>query len=314
MELLAKESVPSILSVPSASQSQPRSKPPQTTAAISRSKGRPCVRSPTDLHMHPALEEVGWFGVVDDLNDAAGSANRHIHDPILIATDGTVLSGFGRWRLAVFERAHEIYCIEHSLGMDDSLMFMLAHYQTRRGWNAFVRIRLALTLKPSLHQVALNNMRSGGKYKGLANLPEAQHANVRQQVADMAGVCPRNVGNVETILKLAHPVLIKALGNDTLKIYRAMQLCKLPRVEQLEQFIRYSEDRATSKAIRHCLATPRKDELSLDPGTVIEALRRHEGPRAGSVLVRIVRHKRTVILVGQDLLSEINSPRELPLK
>ncbi len=148
----------------------------------------------------------------------------------------------------------------------------------------------------------------------LANLPEAHHVDVRQQVADLAGACPRNVGNVETILKLAHPTLIKALGNDTLRIYRAMQFCKLPRGEQLEQFIRYSEDRATRKAIRHCLAPPRKGDLSLDPGAVIEALRRHEAPRAGSVLVRIVRHKRTVILVGQDLLSEINSQKELPPK
>jgi hypothetical protein len=32
------------------------------------------------------------------------------------------------------------------------------------------------------------------------------------------------------------------------------------------------------------------------------------------VAVRIVRQKRTVILVGQDLLAEINSQKELPLK
>lgn len=157
-------------------------------------------------------------------------------------------------------------------------------------------------------------MRFGGKYKGLANLPEAHQVDVRQQVANMAGVCPRNVENVETILKLAHPTLIKALGNDVLKIYRAMQFCKLPWAEQLEQFIRYSEERATSKAIRRCLAPQRKDDVSLDPGTVIEALRRYEEPRAGSVLVRIVRHKRTVILIGQDLLAEINFQKELQLK
>jgi hypothetical protein len=314
MGLLTKERASSILSVPSTSQSQPRPKPAQSTAAISRAEGRPTVRSPKDLHLHPALEKIGWSGLVDELNDAAGSAIHPTHDPIFIAMDGTVLAGFGRWRLAVFEQVPEIYCIEHSLSADDSLMFILNHHQTQRGWNGFVRIRLALTLKPSFQQAALNNMRSGGRYKGLANLPEAHHVDVRQQVADLAGACPRNVGNVETILKLAHPTLIKALENDTLRIYRAMQFCKLPRGEQLEQFIRYSEDRATRKAIRHCLAAPRKDDLSLDPGAVIEALRRQEGPNAGSVLVRIVRHKRTVILVGQDLLPEINSQKELPLK
>ena len=54
-------------------------------------------------------------------------------------------------------------------------------------------------------------MRAGGKYKGLANLPEAHRVDVRQQVADMAGVCPRNVGNVEAILKIAHPTLIETV-------------------------------------------------------------------------------------------------------
>jgi hypothetical protein len=214
----------------------------------------------------------------------------------------------------VFEQVPEIYCIEQTLSADDSLAFILSHHQTQRGWNAFVRIRLALTLKPSLQQAALNNMRFGGKYKGLANLPEAQHIDVRKQVADMAGVCPRNVANVETILKIAHPTLIEALGSGTLKINGAMQLCKAPHAEQLMEFMRYSEERAISKVIRRSLVQPQESDISIDPGTVLKALHSREELRSGSFLVRIVRHKRTVILVGQDLLSEINSQKEMQLK
>ena len=130
----------------------------------------------------------------------------------------------------------------------------------------------------------------------------------------MAGVCPRNVGNVETILETAHPSLIEALGNGMLKINRAMELCKSPRSDQLEEFIRYSEERATSKVIRRSLAQPRKGEISLDTGTVLDALHNREELCSGSVVLRIVRRKSTVILVGQDLLAEINSQKELPLK
>jgi hypothetical protein len=314
MNLLTGESTPGVISERSVSRNQNALTPPQPAAAIYRAVGRPLIRSPKELHLHPALEKIGWAGLVDEFNDAARPASHSIHDPILIATDGTVLAGFGRWRLAVFERTPDIYCIEHSLSAEESLAFILAHHKTQRGWNAFIRICLALTLKPSFQEIALNNMRSGGKYKGLANLPEARHVDVRQQVADLAGVCPRNVGNVESILELAHPVLIRALRDDTLKIYRAMQFCKLPHAEQLVGFIRHSEDRATSKAIRRCLVPPRKGDISLDPSKVIETLHRHEERRAEPVLVRIVRHKRTVILVGQDLLAEINSPKELPLK
>ena len=66
-------------------------------------------------------------------------------------------------RNTLFELRHEIPCIEYPLSEDESLQFILSHHRTRCGWNAFVRIRLALTLEPSLQQRALDNMRAGGK-------------------------------------------------------------------------------------------------------------------------------------------------------
>ena len=134
------------------------------------------------------MDELGWIGVIDELNDAARLTNQSVTEPILITTNGTILSGFGRWRLAVFDGRHEINCIEYPLSEDEALQFILTHHQTRRGWNAFVRICLALTLKPYFQQRALDNMRAGGKYKGLANLPEAQRIDVRQEIASAAGV------------------------------------------------------------------------------------------------------------------------------
>lgn len=161
--------------------------------------------------MHPALEELGWMGTVDQLNEAARLKDQPVLEPILITKNGTILTGFERWRLALLEGWRELDCIEYPLSEDESLPFILRHHRPRRGWNAFVRIRLALTLEPDLQQKALDNMRAGGKYKGWANLPEAQHMDVRHRIADVAGVGTRNVSNVKTRLKVAHPRLIAAL-------------------------------------------------------------------------------------------------------
>jgi hypothetical protein len=209
--------------------------PPQSfnPTAMSRLEGRPVVRSPEHLRLHRALEELGWTGVIDEFNDAARLTNPSVTEPILITTNGTILAGFGRWRLAVFERRHEIHCIEYPLREDESLPFILTHHQTRCGWNAFVRIRLALTLEPNLQQRALDNMRAGGKYKGLASLPDVQRIDVRQEIASVAAVGARNVSKVKTILEVAHPRLIEALRNSTLTINRAIQFCKLPRASPL---------------------------------------------------------------------------------
>jgi hypothetical protein len=281
--------------------------------AMSRLEGRPVVRSPEQLRLHRALEELGWTGVIDEFNDAARLTNPSVTEPILITTNGTILAGFGRWQLALFDHRHEINCIEYPFSEEEALQFIISHHQTRCGWNAFIRIRLALKLEPSFQKSARDNMRAGGKYKGPANLPEAQHIDVRQEIARAAGVGARNVSNVKTIVQTAHPRLIEALRDGTLAINRAIQFCKLPRAEQLEQFIRYNEERATNKVIRRAIARPQEEKISPDVVTVLDALQQQEVRQPGSVAVRVGRHKRTVVLIGQDLFAGPHSQKELKL-
>jgi hypothetical protein len=276
-------------------------------------EGRPVVRSPQQLRLHPALEELGWAGEIDEFNEAARVSHPSVTDPILITMNGTILSGFGRWRSTVFDGQLEINCIEYPIGEDESLEFILTHHQTRCGWSDFVRIRLALTLEPNLQRKALENMRTGGKLKGLANLPEAQHVNVRKEIARAAGVGDRNVSNVRTIIQRAHPTLIGALKEGILSINRAIQLSNLPKTQQLEQFIRYSEERATNKVIRRSIARPKEEKTSLDVAAVLDALQHQEARQPGSVAVRVGRHKRTVVLIGQDLIVGPHSQKELTL-
>jgi hypothetical protein len=290
--------------------------PPQSSfnpTERSRFEGCPVVRSPEQLWLHRAVEEFGCTAEIDEFNNAARLTKSPVTEPILITTNGMILAGFGRWRLAVLERTQEIHCIEYSLSEDESLQFILTHHQTRCGWNAFVRIHLALTLEPNLQQMALDNMRAGGKYKGWANLPDVQRIDVRQQVADAAAVGARNVTNVKTLLKLAHPRLIEALRNGTLTINRAIQFCKSPRAEQLEKFISYSEERATNRVIRRSIARPNEDTIGPDFVTVLDALQHQEARQPGSVAVRVGRHERTVVLIGQDLFARPHSQKEAKL-
>src|SRR5437763_4898596 len=298
--------IPSLRTVPGISAAPPQCLNP---TAIRPLQGRPVVCSPEQLRLHHALEELGSTGVMDEFNDSARSKDQSVPRPILITTTGTILSGIGRWRLAVFESRHEINCIEYPLSEEEALQFIISHYQPRRGWNAFVRIRLALTLKPYFQQKALNNMRVGGKYKGSAKLPEAQHIEVRQEIANIAGLgaCARNIGNVETILEVAHPRLIEALQEGTLTIHRAIKLCKLPRTKQLQQFIHYSEERATNKVIRQAIARPKKKKIAPAAVTVLDALQAQESRQPGSIEVRVARLQHTVIFVGQDILTTAHS-------
>ncbi len=272
------------------------------------------IRFPEQLRLHRALDELGWAGAIDDFNDAARVKNQSATKPIFITTNGTILAGFGRWKLAVLGGEKEIPCIEYSLSEDEALKFILRHHQPNRGWNSFVRIRLALNLEPHLRQKALENMRVGGKYKGSANLPDLERIDVRREIAEVAGVGSRNVSSVKTILQTAHPRLIAALQEGTLTINGAVKLCKLHAAEQLVQFIRLCEDAAVNKVIRESVPSTGKQKVVPDTASVLNALHKHEAQHPGSIVIRVGRLSHTVIFVGQDLLTGSLAQPELGVK
>jgi hypothetical protein len=272
---------------------------PFNLTTMSRPRWRPVVRSPEQLQLHRALDHVGLNGVIDDLNDAALLKDQSTSEPILITTNGTILAGFGHWRLAMLEGRHEINCIEYPLSEDEALPFILTHHQTRCGWNDFVRIRLALTLEPNLQQRALDNMRAGGKYKGSTNLSRADRIEVRQEIAKFAGTGTGNIDKVRAILRSAHPNIITALQNGWLSIHRAWLWSKLPKLQQRVEFARHEEERTQRKILREFL--PKPASVSLDPAQVIEALQRVEAQQPGSIDIRASRRRRrTVVILGQD--------------
>jgi hypothetical protein len=279
--------------------------------AISRLEGRPVVRSPGQLRRHRALEELGWTGAIDELNYAARLKDHSLPEPILITTNGTILAGFGSWRLALLEGRQEINCIEYPFGEDDqALQFILSHHQTRRGWNDFVRICLALKLELSSRQRACDNMRDGGKYKGSTNLSEADHIDVRQRVAKRAGTGTGNVSKVKAILRSAHPNIIAALQNGLLSIHRAWLWSKLPKLQQRVEFARCEEERTQRKILREFL--PQPASASLDPAQVIDALQRLEARQPGSIDIRTSRRRRrTVVILGQGFSRLPGAQKEL---
>ena len=80
--------------------------PPQSfnPTAMSRLEGRPVVRSPEQLRLHRALDELDWVGVIGELNEAARLTNSSVTEPILITTNGTILAGFGTLAVSGFRR------------------------------------------------------------------------------------------------------------------------------------------------------------------------------------------------------------------
>jgi hypothetical protein len=276
---------------------------PFNLAAQFRCHGQLVPRSPDELHLHPALVRLNLIHSVVELSKAIRLKNRCHSEPIRITTHGTIIAGFSDWHEALSDGRPLVDCIEYPLSDEEALESILVNHQPRRTWNRFNRVRVALELEPYFQKKALTNQVAGGKYKGSAILPKAEHTEVREEIAVLAGVSARTVSNVKTILENAAPGIKDALQTGTLTINRALQWCSLPQWKQIEQFTHYLVERTHNKAIQHSLAQVEVGAMGRNVGAILDALQQKEAREPGSVLVEIGKRQHTVILLGQDVLS-----------
>jgi hypothetical protein len=271
-------------------------------------RGSPIRRPPGELRLHPVFLKLSLVGTLINQAVHGRKPEASVPEPILITSSGIVISGVREWHAAVSQGCPALDCTEYRLNDDEALQLILTLQQSRGAWNAFTRIQLALEQEPCLQAKAHANQVVGGKEKGLANLPEAKQIDVRQEIAYLAGACPRNISKVKTILSKAHFRLIEACQTGIVTIHCALQLCRLPMAEQIEQLSRYLNERSSGKATRRYIEAFRMEKIGPKAGVLLRALLHREAREPGSVLMRAGTRKQTVILIGQDCWADITSP------
>jgi hypothetical protein len=263
---------------------------------------QPVWRLTERLRTHPAFDQIGWRDI-EDLNRVAQRDSQSVREPLRTTKEGIILSGVGEWELALFEQRQYVYCIEHDLDKNEALQFILASSGPRRGLNDFVRIRLALTLEEYLRTNGRENMSVGGKHKALTNSSNLTPIDVRRSIADVAHTGTGNIDKVKTILKKAHLNIIRALQDGSLRIHRAWAWCKFPKTDQLKAFQELEEGLATRMTARKI------NEAAIPPSFTIQqllqSLERFEASHPGQIRVRRTSGRETVIVVGAELMNEI---------
>jgi hypothetical protein len=266
-------------------------------------RGHHVLRSPGALRLHPAFNDLNLSGLL--INSELQGKPRDIHEPVLITRPGIIVSGFAEWHAAVCAGQAEVGCIEFELDADEALQLSLALHRPRATWNDFIRIELALEQEQYFQSKALANQIAGGKHKGLANLPKAKHIDVREKIADLAGVSPRTVGNVKIILKKAHPSLVEALHNGAITINGALEVSKFDKTRQVEELARFLMERSNNKTSREYIDKLQVEQSGADLSGFFAKLQQFEATKPGSVEVRPGTGKKTVIIVGKDHLNTL---------
>lgn len=253
--------------------------------------------------MHPAFNELNladWL-----IHSESQRKPKDVREPILITNQGILLAGFAEWHAAVCAGQGEIICIEFAMNADEALQLILTLHRPRAAWNDFTRTELALEQEPYFQAKALANQTAGGRHKGLANLPKAQQIDVREKIADLAGVCSRTVGNVKTIINNAHPSLIEVLHNGTSTINGALEVCKFDRTRQVEELANFLMKRSNKKTYREYIDKLQAERFGANLSGLFASLQQFEATSPGSVEVRPGTGKKTVIVVGKDHLETL---------
>jgi hypothetical protein len=260
-------------------------------------EGKYVLRSPQRLNIHPALQSINGLTITPESDDWEELSN----EPIFVTQNGLVLAGFGRLQIARSQNQAEIPCVQIDLGFDEALVFMLRHHQPRRGWNAFIRIRVALNLEPYLKEKALENMRAGGRFKGSPNLAKADRIEVQREIGRLAASGKANVAKVKTILARAHPNIIAALENGVITIHKAWLWCDFSQPKQKELFACHEQEQNERKVLREF----RRSGFSVksDPKRLLAAMDECQAQNPGSIIFRTSGgRKHTLVLLGEDVL------------
>lgn len=76
----------------------------------------------------------------------------------------------------------------------------------------------------------------------------------------------------------------------------------------MEEFISFVYERGTNKVINQTMGRLAKNEqISLDTVALLDTLQEQERLQPGSVTLQVRWHQRTIVLVGQELLSRTRS-------
>jgi hypothetical protein len=174
-----------------------------------------------DLVPHPAISRLGLGPSARELSDAITRQEQGHWNPITISRDRYILSGQAQWMLAQKRKESHIDCLQLDVSESDALLWLIERLKRSSSLNDFGRILLALELEPLFKERAASNRSRGGREKGSSNLTEADHVDVRLEIAKTAGVSVGNVSKAKKLISASCPELLEALREGEVSIHRA---------------------------------------------------------------------------------------------
>jgi hypothetical protein len=252
-----------------------------------------------ELRPHPSYVRNHLTVSASQFSTLVELGNLAFREPITIASDRTILDGYGRVKLAQSMGRATLPCILYELSETETLQYLLQRHRRCIAWNAFTRILLALDPEPGLEEKA-------GQNKGLSKLAEAERFNIRSEIAAAAGARPTNVGKVKKLTVTASPEILQALLNGEISIHRAWLWSEEPKSHQLAELRQYRDNQA-SKKIKRLISRhkPKSLLVTIDSGGVLRRLAGLGSDELSALSVVVINGPVKAIYLTEDLFHSL---------
>lgn len=234
--------------------------------------GRRLAQRPTAaLRPHPTYLALGR-PIAASRQHRVAQQRGPIREPLLTTSDGTILDGHARWRVALDRHQPNLPCLECGVTDAEALQIVIQQHRASEGLNDFCRIVMALELEPFFKEFGRGSTPAAAGKTGSSNLTTAEQRDVRTAIARVAGVSTGNVTKVKQILGRVIPEVHERLVRGDVRIHRAWRWHRLSPKAQRDVLWEYLHGGAIRKTIARLIrahATSRAPVLSDDVATTV---------------------------------------------
>ncbi len=201
-----------------------------------------------------------------EISALASRGESAYDNPLAITQDGYVVEGYALWQLAKLQKRPTIRCVVREMNREQALLSIIDRNRGSKGINDFVRILLALELESWFKERAKLNQQIGGREKGSSQLTEAHRVDVRQKIAQAAGVSVANVSKVKHILEDAVPEIQEALRLGEISICRGADWANISPTRQHQRLADVRQRRGIHRTINILLTKQNSSHLRVCDG------------------------------------------------
>jgi hypothetical protein len=266
-----------------------------------------------DLLPHPALTRLSLGPSARELSDAIIRREQGHWDPVTISRERYILAGQAQWMLGQQRNESHLDCLQLDLSESEALLWLIERHKRSSGLNDFSRILLALELESLFRERAASNRSRGGREKGSSNLTEADHVDVRSEIAKAAGVSVGNVSKAKKLISASCSELLEALREGEVSIHRASQWIECGRKPE-DSLRLHRSRRGIRRDVRQLIAqhrsspTPPREHLDLE--RIAKAIVGMTPDKRKRIAIGKFPHPGLALVVSSDLLTVLESQGE----